>query len=204
MEYIFSVVIGYLLGSIPTAFLVLKKSKGIDITNTGSGNVGAMNSYEVTNSKFIGFLVFLIDFFKGFFAVLITRLIFNDVFIYPALALLFSLFSHCFNPWIKFKGGRGLATAAGGSIILFPYLLFIWIVLWILIYILKRDILIANIFATVISLFTVYLTKNIALDYVCTATVSSSELMLFTTSGLLIIFIKHIEPLKEIIKKTEK
>jgi len=204
MEYLFSSIIGYVLGSIPTAFLVLKKSKGIDITNTGSGNVGAMNSYEVTNSKFIGFLVFLIDFIKGFLAVLITRLIFNDVFIYPALALLFALFSHCFNPWIKFNGGRGLATASGGSIILFPYLLFIWIVLWILIYILKRDILIANIFATVISLFTVYLTEKIALDYVCTATVTSSELMLFTTSGLLIIFIRHIEPLKEIIKKTEK
>lgn len=204
MEFLFSSIIGYLLGSIPTAFLVLKKSKGIDITNTGSGNVGAMNSYEVTNSKFIGFLVFLIDFIKGFLAVLITRLIFNDVFIYPALALLFALFSHCFNPWINFKGGRGLATASGGSIILFPYLLFIWIVLWILIYILKRDILIANIFATVISLFTVYLTEKIALDYVCTAAVTSSELMLFTTSGLLIIFIRHIEPLKEIIKKTEK
>lgn len=201
MEYLFSSIIGYLFGSIPTAFLVLKKSKGIDITNTGSGNVGAMNSYEVTNSKFIGILVFLIDFIKGLLAVLITRLIFNDVFIYTALALLFALFSHCFNPWINFKGGRGLATAAGGTIILFPYLLFVWIVLWILIYIFKRDILTANIFATVISLFTVYLTKNIALDYVFAANVTSSELILFTTSGLLIIFIKHIEPLKEIIFK---
>lgn len=201
MEYLFSSIIGYLFGSIPTAFLVLKKSKGIDITNTGSGNVGAMNSYEVTHSKFIGILVFLIDFIKGFLAVLITRLIFNYVFIYPALALLFALFSHCFNPWINFKGGRGLATAAGGSSILFPYLLFVWIVLWILIYIFKRDILIANIFATVISLFTVYLTKDIALDYVFAANVTSSELMLFTTGGLLIIFIKHIEPLKEIILK---
>lgn len=201
MEYLFSSIIGYLFGSIPTAFLVLKKSNGIDITNTGSGNVGAMNSYEVTNSKFIGILVFLIDFIKGLLAVLITRLIFNDVFIYTALALLFALFSHCFNPWINFKGGRGLATAAGGTIILFPYLLFVWIVLWILIYIFKRDILTANIFATVISLFTVYLTKNIALDYVFAANVTSSELILFTTSGLLIIFIKHIEPLKEIIFK---
>ena len=204
MEYIFSVVIGYLLGSIPTAFLVLKISKGIDITNAGSGNVGAMNSYEITNSKYIGLLVFLIDFIKGFLAVLITKLIFNDVFIYPALALLFAVFSHCFNPWIKFNGGRGLATAAGGSILIFPYLLFVWIVLWILMYIIKRDILIANIIATIFSLLIIYLTENIALNYVYPVPVAASELMLFSTGGLLIIFIKHIEPLKEIISNKQR
>lgn len=204
MEYIFSTVIGYFWGSIPTAFLVLKKSKGIDITNTGSGNVGAMNSYEITNSKYIGILVFLIDFIKGLLSVLITKLIFNDVFIYPALALLFAVFSHCYNPWINFKGGRGLATAAGGSILIFPYLLFVWIVLWILMYILKRDILIANIIATIASLLIIYLTENIALNYVYPVPVTAAELMLFTTSGLLIIFIKHIEPLKEIILKNRE
>lgn len=60
MEYIFSFLIGYLSGSIPTAYLILKKVKGIDITIAGSGNVGAMNSFEVTKSKWLGFLVFLL------------------------------------------------------------------------------------------------------------------------------------------------
>ncbi|HMN47793.1 MAG TPA: glycerol-3-phosphate acyltransferase [Ignavibacteriaceae bacterium] len=201
MEYFLSSLIGYMLGSIPTAFLVLKKSKGIDITNVGSGNVGAMNSYEVTNSKYIGLLVFAIDFIKGILPVLFTRLIFNEVFIYSALALLFAIFSHCFNPWINFKGGRGLATAAGGSIFLFPYLLFVWIILWILVYVLKKDILIANIFATVLSLLLIFLTERLAINYVFPAPASSGELMLLSAGGLLIIFIKHIEPLKEIISK---
>lgn len=201
MEYILSLIIGYSLGSIPTAYIILMRAKGIDISSTGSGNIGAMNSYEVTKSKKIGLIVFLIDFLKGLLSVLITRVLFNDVFIYPSLALLFAIFSHCFNPWLNFKGGRGLATAAGGTILFFPYLLAVWIILWILVYIIKKDILIANIFATVVSLLTIFLTQDLALNYVYPDPASAGELMLLSAGGLLIIFIKHIEPLKEIISK---
>ncbi len=204
MEYLLSSLIGYFLGSIPTAYIVLKKSKGIDITNTGTGNVGAMNSYEVTNSKYIGLIVFAIDFLKGIFSVLIVRMIFPNEFVYPALSLLFAIFSHCFNPWINFKGGRGLATAAGGSIILFPFLLFVWIILWVLVYLTKKDILIANILATVLSLIVIYITEKINIEYVYPTPSSHGELMLLVTGGLLIIFIKHIEPLKEIISKIKE
>ncbi len=205
MEYLLSSIIGYLLGSIPTAYIVLKRLRGIDITNAGTGNVGAMNSYEVTNSKYIGIIVFIIDFFKGILSVLIIKLFFSDEFIYPALSLLFAIFSHCFNPWINFKGGRGLATAAGGTIFLFPFLLLVWIILWILVYLIKKDILIANILATVLSLIVIFVTEKISSKYVYPSPSSQGELILLVTAGLLIIFIKHIEPLKEIISnKTEK
>lgn len=205
MQYLISSIIGLALGSIPTAYLLLKKYKGIDITNSGSGNVGAMNSYEVTNSKKIGLFVLLVDFLKGFISVLLTIQIFGDFFIYPVLALLFSIFGHCFNPWLNFKGGRGLATAAGGAIFIFPYMLFVWIIIWILIYLIKKDILIANIFATILSLFTIFITEQIALKFAYPKPNSVGELMLLSTCGLFIIFIKHIEPLKEIIsKKLEK
>lgn len=205
MEYLLSSIIGYFLGSIPTAYIILKNSKGIDITNAGSGNVGAMNSYEVSNSKYIGIIVFVIDFLKGILSVIIIKFFLSDQFIYPALSLLFAIFSHCFNPWINFKGGRGLATAAGGTIFLFPFLLLVWIILWILVYVFRKDILIANIFSTVISLLVVFITENINYKYVYPTPSSHGELMLLVTGGLLIIFIKHIEPLKEIIsKKTEK
>lgn len=204
MEYLLSSLLGYMLGSIPTAFLILKKSRGIDITNAGSGNVGAMNSYEVTNSKHIGLIVFFIDFLKGILSVLIIKFIYPDQFIYPALSLLFAIFSHCFNPWINFKGGRGLATAAGGAIFIFPYLLFVWVILWILVYMLKKDILIANIFATPFSLIIIFITEKISINYVYPAPSSHGELILLVSGGLLIIFIKHIEPLKEIISKKQR
>ena len=201
MDYLISAVLGFLFGSIPTAYLLLKTKKGIDITKTGSGNVGAMNSYEITSSKKIGIFVLVIDFLKGLLPVLILKIAFSDVFIYPALALIFAIFSHCFNPWISFKGGRGLATAAGGTIILFPYMLLVWIILWLLVYLIKKDILLANILATILSLIIIYLTKSLELDFAFPKSVNVNELVMLTTSGLLIIFIKHIEPLKEIILK---
>ena len=54
MDILLSAFIGYIIGSIPTAYLILKKKSGLDIRNEGSGNVGTLNSYEVTNSKKIG------------------------------------------------------------------------------------------------------------------------------------------------------
>ena len=101
MSYLYCSLIGYLLGSIPTAYIVLKRTQNVDITETGSGNVGAMNSFEVSNSKIIGILVFIIDALKGLLSVYLCLLLFPLNFIYPALALFFAVFSHCFNPWIK-------------------------------------------------------------------------------------------------------
>jgi len=155
MEYLLGSLIGYFFGSIPTAYLLLKKTKGIDITNSGSGNVGAMNSYEVTNSKSIGLLVLFFDFMKGMLAAIIVLILIESSFFIASLSVLFAVFSHCFNPWLGFKGGRGLATAAGGSSIIFPFLLIVWIVFWIMIYLIKKDIHLANIFATIFSLISV-------------------------------------------------
>ena len=200
MEYLLSSLLGYLLGSIPTAYIFLRRTKGLDITKTGSGNVGAMNSFEVTNSKVIGISVFLIDFIKGILSVVIPALIFPDNYLFPALGLLFAVFSHCYNPWIKFKGGRGLATAAGGAAIIFPYLLVVWAVLWVIFFIMRKDILLANITATVFSLLVLFGTSNIAVKYTFPSSPGIDLLLMVSSSILIIIFIKHIDPLKELIE----
>jgi glycerol-3-phosphate acyltransferase PlsY len=204
MDYLLSSIIGYLFGSIPTAYLLLKITKGIDITNAGTGNVGAMNSYEVTNSKSIGIIVLIVDFLKGLIPALGVLYLLENSFFIASLSVLFAIFSHCFNPWLGFKGGRGLATAAGGSAIIFPFLPIAWIVFWILIYLIKKDIHIANIFATVLSLVSVLGLPEYIIQYAYPQPVLVNELLLFNSAGLLIIFIKHIEPLKEIISNRKK
>jgi glycerol-3-phosphate acyltransferase PlsY len=204
MEYLLSAIIGYLFGSIPSAYLILKKKKGIDITSAGTGNVGAMNSYEVTNSKSIGLLVLFLDFIKAVIPVLIILLFLESSFLMASISVLFAIFSHCFNPWLGFKGGRGLATAAGGSAIIFPFLLIAWILFWILVYLIKRDIHIANILATILSLVSVLASPEYLIQFAYPQPVLVNELILFTSSGLLIIFIKHIDPLKEIILNKNK
>jgi len=204
MECLLSSIIGYLFGSIPTAYLLLKKTKGIDITNAGTGNVGAMNSYEVTNSKSIGIIVLVIDFLKGMIPALTVLYLLQNSFLIASLSVLFAIFSHCFNPWLGFKGGRGLATAAGGCAIIFPFLPVAWIVFYILVYLIKKDIHIGNIFATVLSLLTVLGLHNYIIQFTYPQPVLVNELLLFTSAGLLIIFIKHIDPLKEIISNRKK
>lgn len=197
MEYLISSLIGYLLGSFPSAYLLVKKASGIDVTKEGSGNVGAFNSLTITKSKLVGISVFLLDFIKGAASVLITLLIFPNVFIYPALALLFAVFSHCFNPWLRFKGGRGLATAAGGAVIIFPFLLVVWCILWVIFYVMRKDIILANFTATIFSLLIVFGTTRIAIKYAYPQPENISSLVIVCSAILIVISIKHFEPLIE-------
>jgi len=201
MEYFVSSLIGYLFGSFPSAYLFVKKSSGVDITKEGSGNVGAYNSLQVSKSKFIGFSVLLIDFLKGTGSVLIPILLFPNEFIYPSLSLFFAVFSHCFNPWLQLKGGRGLATAAGGAAVILPFLLAVWCLLWVIFYVMRKDISFANISATVLSLLVVFGTSNIAIKYTYTRPEDPSSLLLASSGVMILIFIRHIEPLKEFLSE---
>jgi glycerol-3-phosphate acyltransferase PlsY len=205
MKFLLSLIIGLLIGSFPTGYIILKKVKNIDITQSGSGNVGAYNSYDVTKSKTIGLLVMLIDALKGLLSVYITLLFFSTDFAFPSIALVFAVFAHCFNPWLKFKGGRGLATSAGGTLLIFPVLPIIWIVTWAIVYIfIKRDIIIANICAIILSVIVIFLSNDIVYNYSFPRAGSMAALFLFVTSLMIILFIKHIDPLLEIINYNKK
>jgi acyl phosphate:glycerol-3-phosphate acyltransferase len=201
MSYLLSAVIGYLFGSIPTAYLLIKKAKGIDIRNEGSGNVGAYNSFDVSKSKLVGISVLLIDLLKGIASVLIIKFIFPGSFTLPALSLFFAVFSHCYNPWIGFDGGRGLATAAGGALFIIPLLPIVWLILFFVFYALKKDILFANIIAIIMTILVVFSLIKIETKYSFPNPEDESSLVLFSTSILVLIFIKHVEPLKELLQK---
>lgn len=200
MEYLLSAFIGYLLGSIPTAYLILKKSKGIDVTKEGSGNVGAMNAFEISRSRTSGLIVLIIDLIKGFATVYLCVLFFPPSFTFPAVALFFAVFSHCYNPWLNFKGGRGLATAAGGATLLFPFALILWGLLWLIMYLFRKDILWANIWAILASMIIIFTTSETAIKYSFPRASTDGELILFSMALFIIIFVRHIEPFKEIIK----
>lgn len=177
------------------------KRQGINILTSGSGNVGAMNTFDITNSKLTGLIVFFIDAIKGLLSVYIPILLFPFGFGYAAIALLFAIFSHCYNPWIKFKGGRGLATSLGGTILIAPFIPSVWILTWILVYLIKRDILLGNILATILAMIIILIFPNFIYQYSFPKAESISSLMFFSTTLLLIIFIKHIDPLRELLLK---
>lgn len=201
MEYLITAVLSYLIGSFPTAFIILKKLRKIDITNAGSGNVGALNSYEVSNSKLIGVSVLMVDAAKGLLIVYLSKVLFGNTYLIGATALIFGVAGHCFSPWLKFKGGRGLATAAGGSLLLAPVILILWIVFWGIAFLFRKNVHFGNITATILTGLLCISSADILNKY---SIPPPSKDIFFGISVLIlmtIIFIKHIEPLKEYLSQ---
>ncbi|MFA3783235.1 glycerol-3-phosphate acyltransferase [Melioribacteraceae bacterium 4301-Me] len=197
MEYILSIIIGFLFGSFPTAYVVLKVAKGLDITKIGSKNVGTLNSYETTKSKPIAVIVLIFDLLKGLLASLLPKILFGDYFIFAMLGLVSAVLFHCYSPWIKFKGGRGLATAAGGSFIISIPVFIIWVVFWIVSFLFRKNIHFSNFAATVLTAAISITSGNILNKYSQLQAESSITFSIMVVLMMLIIVSKHIQPMKE-------
>lgn len=194
-------IITYIIGSFPTGFIVLKKTHNVDIRKQGSGNVGTLNSFEVTNSKKIGIFVLLIDLTKGIISVILAKLFFPNDFLAVVLSLNAAVLGHCYSIWIKFSGGRGLATAAGGALVLSPAILIIWLFSWVLIKKISSNIHISNVGATIMVIVFSIIFSN-ELNLITFPPAEERLIFIFSISLLMIIILtKHIEPLKEIIYK---
>ena len=110
---LFFIVIFYLVGSIPFALLILKVFGLGDIRNIGSGNVGATNVLR-TGNKFLAFLVLCFDVLKGLFPFILLNLYSENIGLLQTIFLChFSILGHIFPIWLKFKGGKGVATYIG-------------------------------------------------------------------------------------------
>ncbi len=192
--------LSFFIGSFPTAFLILKRFRNLDITKEGSGNVGTLNSFEVTNSKLIGISVLIIDLFKGILSVLVAKFFFENTYITLATALNFAVLGHCYSLWLKFKGGRGLATAAGGSLFLSPSFLVIWLIVWFIIKKMFHDIHIANAGAT----FGLIIISILFARQLNSLTFPSAHnefiFVFFIFLMMTIILTKHFKPLNDALK----
>lgn len=147
-------VVGYLLGSFPAGYFAGRLA-GVDIRAAGSGNIGATNVLRVMGKKW-GYPVFAIDALKGFAAV---RLAFAFVKLWPdakvyaeyfaILAAIMSIVGHTFPIWLRFKGGKGVATSAGALIGLLPLAVPLVFAVWILVFEISRYVSLASIIAAI-------------------------------------------------------
>jgi acyl phosphate:glycerol-3-phosphate acyltransferase len=117
MTVILAAATAYLLGSIPFAFLLARR-RGIDLRRTGSGNVGASNVLR-TSGVSLAVLAMALDGLKGALAVLIAERV-SGVPVAPVAAGLASVLGHVYPVWLRFRGGKGVATAAGAFTLLAP------------------------------------------------------------------------------------
>ena len=146
--------VAYLLGSIPFGFLLVLLVNKEDIRAQGSGNIGATNVWR-SGAKGVGLLTFLLDGAKGYAAVAVADLLSRNqsppvLHNQAILAGLFVILGHIFPVWLRFKGGKGVATAFGVFLALCPLAAFSALGVWLVIVALTRYVSLASILAAVV------------------------------------------------------
>ena len=186
MEYLSIGTISYLMGSIPFGFLLTKFFLKKDIREIGSGNIGATNALR-TGNKFIGYLTLILDIIKAVVPVIYVKINFPELIF---LASLCAFLGHVFPIWLKFKGGKGVATYVG---ILFSLnLLFgiIFAISWGLIFLLSKYSSLSSLIASL----------SIPIYVLITGQVNSA---IFFGIMFILIFFTHRENIKRLKNKEE-
>ena len=144
------VLLSYLRGSVPSGYLVAK-SHGIDIRQHGSGNIGATNVLRVMGKKW-GYFVFACDVLKGFLAVKLAIALATaghaNVVLGAVLGAIACILGHNYTVWLRFKGGKGVATSAGVLLGLFPpTVILAMLIIWLAVFFVGRYVSLASICA---------------------------------------------------------
>lgn len=133
-QIVLACTVGYFLGSVSFAALIAKQH-GVDIFKEGSGNPGATNVKRVVGKK-AGNTVFFLDFLKGMVAALLPLLLVSSEHreLLSICALIGAIAGHSFSIFLKFRGGKGVATTMGGFLALAPWVLLIGAVVWVVVF----------------------------------------------------------------------
>ena len=152
---IFIIIIGcYFIGSLPYGLILVKLFKGQDIRNIGSKNIGATNVLRA-GYPFLALMTLFLDSFKGALSVLLVAYFYNNVVIanieinLSMLAGVSAVLGHIFPLWLKFKGGKGVATGFGTMLIVNPLISLFVLIVWLLTAIITRYSSLSAILATV-------------------------------------------------------
>jgi glycerol-3-phosphate acyltransferase PlsY len=155
VRFLVLLIASFCIGAIPFAYIFVKRLKGIDVRTVGSGNVGATNAARALGSRWWGILILLLDMLKGVIPTLFGSWIVNKMLPWHpltydqqgvAIALGIAAFlGHCFNPFLKFKGGKGVATGLRVYLVLAPYAALTTLAVCVLIIVTTRLISLASI-----------------------------------------------------------
>ncbi len=190
-ELIIYIIFGYILGSIPFGLVLCYIFGYGDIRKIGSGNIGATNVLR-TGNKLLAFITLLLDSGKGAISVLISLYIMNVDFNTAMAAGFGSILGHLFPVWLKFKGGKGVATTFGTLLALSPYTGLITCVIWLITALIFR---ISSLSALVAVLVSPVISYFLYPQY--------ELLPLWCAIVAVIVWAKHYQNIKRIIKGEE-
>ena len=185
MDYIITALVSYLFGSIPFGYLFTKILLKKDIRNVGSGNIGATNVLR-TGNKSLGYLTLVLDIAKAVMPVIYIKLNYPDLVYISALC---AFLGHLFPIWLKFKGGKGVATLVGILISINIYYALIFGIVWILTFLISKYSSLSSLFASIS--IPIYL-----------LIVNQGNIIFFIIMFVLI-FYTHRENIKRLINKEE-
>jgi glycerol-3-phosphate acyltransferase PlsY len=191
---------GYLVGSIPSAYLITKWKTGIDLRREGSKNIGARNAFEVTGNKSIGTIVLVMDLLKGLLPVLVCELVgCSDTLavLIPALIL-----GHCYPIWLRFHGGKGLATIAGALLLVNPFAILFWLLVYGVAARMSKHVHFAIIMACGAALLLIIVLPIDVLEQTVLpiSGLAGRQFQISVGIAVLIILSKHVEPFLELVR----
>lgn len=192
--------VSYLLGAVPFAFLVVKLKTGKDIREIGSGNVGATNAYRALGIKYALF-IFAADFLKGFGPAFFFAALLNieDPFKIWSLGYgISAVLGHIFPIYLKFKGGKGVSTAAGLFCGLAPIPFLSAFIVWVIILLIWGYVSLASITASII------LPMVLGIQYLYFNLFSVKYLLFFSIFSSILIIIMHRNNIRRLKNGNEK
>ena len=185
MDYIITALVSYLFGSIPFGYLFTKILLKKDIRNVGSGNIGATNVLR-TGNKLLGYLTLVLDIAKAVVPVVFIKLNYPDLVYISALC---AFLGHLFPIWLKFKGGKGVATLVGILLSINIYYAIVFGTVWILTFVISKYSSLSSLFASIsIPIYLLIIDKGN---------------IIFFIIMFVLIFYTHRENIKRLINKEE-
>lgn len=203
LPFLIIVALSYLLGSIPFGYILVRIFHGQDVRESGSGNIGATN--VARSSPVLGIFTLLLDAAKGASAVMVAVLISQlwylgrpvyeaDTAIRAALAAFLAVLGHMFPIWLKFKGGKGVATSLGSFALIAPKTTLIMIGIFAITLFAFRFVSLSSIFAVVLFPLPVWLLREYHGEPLVLALISASSIL---------IVMKHHENIRRLLVGTE-
>jgi len=198
-----TVFLGYVVGSFPTAYLLVRWKSRIDIRNVGSGNVGTLNSFLVTRSWLVGGIVLAADILKGAGAATIGAWLADGSMLHAALAGIGAIAGHNYPVWLAFRGGRGLAPATGAALVVCWWIVPLWLVLWAVAFAFLRSVNPANAMASGLLLLAGAVVPPEAYENFGGGP-DTGLIRWFTVAMMGVILLRHRDPLKEFFRKKKR
>jgi len=196
--YVGLAAIAYLLGSIPFGLILVRIARGEDVRLTGSGNIGATNVARFGGAK-LGIATLILDALKGYLAVLSAVVASGqyrgiDIGLAAAIAALCAILGHVFPIWLRFRGGKGVATAVGAFVGLAPRAVLVVLAIFLVIVLIFRYVSLGSIVASAIfPIFAFFLYRS----------ESSPAALAVMLGASLLIILKHKANIRRLLDGTE-